>query len=72
MAKNNMKKTADLGIEFIAGFGRVKGKHEIEIDNNGEKKVITAENIILNMGCEPSPLPGNAIPIDKKRVITSD
>ena len=67
-----MKKTAELGIEFIPGFGRVKSKNSIEIDNNGEKKVISAKNIILNMGAEPTPLPGNSIPIDKKRVITSD
>ena len=72
MASNNMKKTADIGIEFIPGFGRMKSKNSIEIDNNGEKKVVTAKTIVLNMGAEPTPLPGNSIPIDKKRVITSD
>lgn len=72
MAGNNLKRLTDLGVEFISGFGKLKGKNEIEVDNNGVKKVITAANIVLNMGAESSPLPGNSIPIDKKRVITSD
>jgi len=72
MGGNNMKKTAELGIEFFKGMGKLLSKNEVEIDDNGTKKVVTAKNIILNMGCESSPLPGNAIPIDKKRVITSD
>jgi len=35
MSKNNMKRILDLGIEFFEGFGKLTGKHEIEIDNNG-------------------------------------
>lgn len=49
MAGNNMKRVKDLGIDFIEGFGRLKGKNEIEIDLNGTKKTITAANIVLNM-----------------------
>lgn len=72
MSFNNMKKVLDLGIEFHKGYGRLTNYHEIEIDDNGNKKTITAKSIVINTGAEPAPLPGNSIPIDKKRVITSD
>lgn len=38
---------------------------------NGGTQEIKTKNIIIATGSEPSPLPGNSIPIDEKRVISS-
>jgi dihydrolipoamide dehydrogenase len=34
-------------IEHIKGFGRLKGKNSVEIDDTGSKKTFTAKNIIV-------------------------
>lgn len=74
MGNNNTNKLKSLGGEIFHGWGKVKSSNEVEVtlsDKNNEKKIIKCKNIILNMGGQPTTLPGNAIPIDGKHIITS-
>jgi dihydrolipoamide dehydrogenase len=38
-------------------------------DNKGEKSVVSAKNIIIATGSEPSPFPG--LPFDEKTIVSS-
>jgi dihydrolipoamide dehydrogenase len=59
-------------VDYIKGLGKFASKNEIEIDlADGKKETIKAKNIIIATGSEPSPLPGNTIPIDEKSVVSS-
>jgi dihydrolipoamide dehydrogenase len=59
-------------VDYVKGYGKFASPHEIEVDlNAGGKEVIKAKNIIIATGSEPSPLPGNTIPIDEKFVVSS-
>jgi dihydrolipoamide dehydrogenase len=59
-------------VDYVKGYGKFASQHEIEVDlNAGGKEVIKAKNIIIATGSEPSPLPGNTIPIDEKFVVSS-
>lgn len=79
--KNKSVKSLTSGIEFLfkknkvdylKGWGKFTSKNEIEIDlNDGGKEQVRAKNIIIATGSEPSPLPGNSIPIDEKYVVSS-
>ena len=72
MGHNNTKKFKDLGIDLFTGSGYVRSANEVEVRNEGEAPlVIKTKNILLSMGGEPAPLPGNAIPVDGVRVIQS-
>lgn len=71
MGTNNTNKLKTLGCEILHGFGRVKSKEEVEVDDGEKKTIVHCKNIILNMGGEPVPLPGNSVPVDGKRVIFS-
>ena len=59
-------------VDYIKGTGRFASKTDIDIDivGGGSDKV-RAKNIIIATGSEPSPLPGNVIPIDEKYVVSS-
>mmetsp|Transcript_47846 Transcript_47846/g.35066 ORF Transcript_47846/g.35066 Transcript_47846/m.35066 type:complete len:113 (-) Transcript_47846:558-896(-) len=58
--------------DYIKGHGKFEGPNDISIDlNDGKKDQIKAKNIIIATGSEPSPLPGNVIPIDEKIVVSS-
>lgn len=59
-------------VDYLKGYGKFSSSNEIEIDlNDGGKDKIKAKNIIIATGSEPSPLPGNVIPIDEKYVVSS-
>lgn len=59
-------------VDYIKGHGKFLSPNEIEVDLiGGGKDQIKAKNIIIASGSEPSPLPGNVIPIDEKYVVSS-
>lgn len=59
-------------VDYLKGYGKFASPNEIEIDiNGGGKEKIKAKNIIIATGSEPSPLPGNVIPIDEQYVVSS-
>ncbi len=57
-------------LTFKKGRARLLSQNEIEIDNEGQKEVVWADNIILATGSRPRYLP--ELPIDEKIVMTSD
>lgn len=58
--------------DYLKGSGKFISQNEIEVDlNAGGKETVKAKNIIIATGSEPSPLPGNVIPIDEKYVVSS-
>lgn len=59
-------------VDYIKGWGKFASKNDIDIDvNGGGTDKVTAKNIIIATGSEPSPLPGNTIAIDEKYVVSS-
>lgn len=54
-------------IEVIQGFGKLKAKNTVEVDNNGEIKDITAKHIILATGARSKELPN--LPQDGAKII---
>jgi len=59
-------------VDYSKGHGKFLSPNEIEVDlTAGGKETIKAKNIIVATGSEPSPLPGNVIPIDEKYVVSS-
>lgn len=58
-------------IERIKGYGKFVSKNEIKVydDSNEEIDSITADNIIIATGARPKSIP--AIPVDRKKIITS-
>lgn len=56
---------------YEKGYGKIISKNEVEITKeNGEVKVVWAENILICTGSRPRYLP--TIPIDEKIIVTSD
>jgi dihydrolipoamide dehydrogenase len=55
-------------VDYVKGWGKFSSPSEIEVDGQDS---IKAKNIIIATGSEPSPLPGNTIPIDEKYVVSS-
>ena len=59
-------------VDYLKGFGKFISQNEIQVDlTDGSKETIKAKNFIIATGSEPSPLPGNVIPIDEKYIVTS-
>ena len=59
-------------VDYVKGWGSLKSANEISVNlAAGGSSTIKAKSIIIATGSEPSPLPGNSIPIDEKRVISS-
>lgn len=59
-------------VDYLKGYGKFASTNEIDIDLiQGGTERIKAKNIIIATGSEPSPLPGNVIPIDEKYVVSS-
>ncbi len=59
-------------VDYVKGWGTLKTAHDISVNlTAGGAQQIKAKNIIIATGSEASPLPGNSIPIDEKRVISS-
>ena len=53
----------------IEGFGRLLGGGKVEVDHNGMKRTISAENIIIATGSRPRSLP--FLQIDEERIWSS-
>jgi dihydrolipoamide dehydrogenase len=45
-------------VEVIAGYGRLLGGGKVEVDNNGQKTIIEAKNIVIATGSEARMIPG--------------
>jgi len=45
-------------VDVIAGYGRLLGGGKIEVDNNGQKTIVEAKNIVIATGSEARMLPG--------------
>jgi dihydrolipoamide dehydrogenase len=59
-------------VDYMKGFGKFTSPTEVEVElTEGGKEQIKAKNIIIATGSEPSPLPGNVIPVDEKYVVSS-
>lgn len=62
--------TTNTKFDYKRGCAKLLSNHEIEIENDGEKKIIWAENIILATGSRPRSIPN--IEVDEKIILTSD
>lgn len=59
-------------VDYVKGWGTFKTSNELSVNlAAGGTSQIKSKNFIIATGSEPSPLPGNTIPIDEKRVISS-
>lgn len=59
-------------VTYLKGWGTFKNANELDVAlNAGGSENVKVKNVIIATGSEPSPLPGNSIPIDEKRVISS-
>jgi len=56
-------------VNHAPGFGSLLTPNEVQVDNNGEKRVFKAKNIMIATGSEVASLPG--ITIDEKKIISS-
>ncbi len=59
-------------VDYVKGHGKFTSANSIDVDLvAGGTQSLKAKNIIIATGSEPSPLPGNVIPIDEKYVVSS-
>ncbi len=59
-------------VDYIKGWGKFSSTQDIDVDlNDGGKEQVKAKNVIIATGSEPSPLPGDVVPIDEKVVVSS-
>lgn len=57
-------------VEWVKGWGRLDGPGRVEVTAaDGSKSTLTAKDIIIATGSEPSPLPG--VEVDNKRILDS-
>jgi len=80
-AQDRSRKVADQlskGIQFLfkknkvthlPGWGRLQGGGKVEVDNDGEKTVVAAKNIIVATGSRPRDLP--ILKIDEEHILSS-
>jgi dihydrolipoamide dehydrogenase len=57
-------------IDVVEGWGTITGPGAISVDKDGQKTEVRAKNIVIDTGSTPRPIDG--LPIDGKRVFTSD
>jgi dihydrolipoamide dehydrogenase len=57
-------------VDYIKGQGKFKDQNTLLVEGDGHK-TITAKHFIIATGSEPNNLPGDILPIDEKRVISS-
>jgi len=57
-------------ITLKKGYATFVDNHTVEINNNGELEIISAEFIIIATGSSPKELPN--LPVDQERIINSD
>jgi dihydrolipoamide dehydrogenase len=55
---------------IVEGRGRLVGAHEVEVEKGGEKRVLTARNILLATGSVPREVP--FAKTDGERIVNSD
>lgn len=60
-------------VDYMKGWGKFAGEHEVEIDGiDGKKETIKAKNIIIATGSEPNELPASTgLETDEKYVVSS-
>jgi dihydrolipoamide dehydrogenase len=59
-------------VDYIKGWGKFGGANQIDVDlNSGTTESISAKNIIIATGSEPTSLPAGMLDIDEKYVVTS-
>lgn len=57
-------------VDWVNGWGRIDGPGKVEVTaTDGSKSSLTAKDIIIATGSEPSPLPG--VEVDNKRILDS-
>lgn len=57
-------------VDWVKGWGRIDGQGKVEVTAaDGSKSSLTAKDIIIATGSEPSPLPG--VEVDNKRILDS-
>lgn len=57
-------------VDWVKGWGRIDGPGKVEVTAaDGSKTALTAKDIIIATGSEPSPLPG--VEVDNKRILDS-
>ncbi|KJK03495.1 dihydrolipoamide dehydrogenase [Pseudomonas sp. 21] len=57
-------------VDWVKGWGRIDGPGKVEVTAaDGSKSSLTARDIIIATGSEPSPLPG--VEVDNKRILDS-
>lgn len=57
-------------VEWVKGWGRLDGPGKVEVTAaDGSKTVLSAKDIIIATGSEPSPLPG--VNVDNQRILDS-
>ncbi|OBY88513.1 MULTISPECIES: dihydrolipoyl dehydrogenase [Pseudomonas] len=57
-------------VDWVKGWGRIDGPGKVEVTaTDGSKSSLTAKDIIIATGSEPSPLPG--VDVDNKRILDS-
>lgn len=59
-------------VDYKKGWGKFSGENSVAIDmNDGKKEELSAKNIIIATGSEPSSLPKGMLDIDEQYVVTS-
>jgi len=59
-------------VERVFGWGGLQDDHTITVrEGDAISRTLTAKNIIIATGSEPSPMPGNVLPYDRKRILSS-
>ncbi|MBB4867700.1 dihydrolipoamide dehydrogenase [Pseudomonas nitritireducens] len=57
-------------VDWVKGWGRIDGPGKVEVTAaDGSRSTLTAKDIIIATGSEPSPLPG--VEVDNKRILDS-
>jgi len=57
-------------VELFNGFGRIKSRSHVTVENNGGRRLIEAKNIIIASGSRPA-YP-SSIPADGNKIITAE
>jgi dihydrolipoamide dehydrogenase len=57
-------------IDVVEGWGTITGPGAISVEKDGQKTEVRAKSIVIDTGSTPRPIDG--LPIDGKRVFTSD
>jgi len=66
-----LKTLSDDIFYYVRGMGKLVTNNEVEVTkNNGEKAILSADNIIIATGSSPRKLPD--IEVDEKAILTSD